>query len=98
EYYDQIVEDMGDDLAATVPAITSLLALAHEPLPTETLAVLLADHELVGQADGRQLLEDALGHGSVMLRRAPTATGVSGYTLYHESFRQHILASERIRR
>jgi WD40 repeat protein len=89
---------MGDDLRATVPAITSLLALAAEPLPLETLAVLLADHELIGQPDGLDLLEDALRHGSVMLCRARTATDILGYTLYHESYRQHILNSERIRR
>ena len=98
EYYDRIIDEMGDDLAATMPAITTLLALGHEPLPVETLAVLLGDHELVGQADGRQLLEEALRHGSVMLRRAPTSSGVLGYTLYHESFKQHVLDSERIRR
>ena len=98
EYYDRIIDEMGDDLAATMPAITTLLALAYEPLPVETLAVLLGDHELVGQADGRQLLEDALRHGSVMLRRAPASSGVLGYTLYHASFKQHVLQSERVRR
>jgi len=98
DYYDRIVKEMGDDLAATVPAITSLLALAKEPLPFETLAALLADHELVAQADGGELLEDALRHSSIMLRRAPTATGALGYELYHASFRQHLQKSDRIRR
>ncbi len=92
-YYDRLVEEMGDDLSATVPAITALLALAREPLPLETLSVLLADHELVGQPDGLELLSDALRHSAIMLRRAPTATGVLGYTLYHTSLRQHLLAS-----
>jgi len=98
EYYDRIVEEMGDDLSATIPAITTLLALAHEPLPFETLAALLSDHELVGQADGRELLQDALRHSSVMLRRAPTSTEALGYTLYHASFQQHVQTSDRVRR
>ncbi|MBM3500950.1 MAG: NACHT domain-containing protein, partial [Armatimonadetes bacterium] len=98
EYYDRIVEEMGDDLSATIPAITTLLALAHEPLPFETLAALLSDHELVGQADGRELLQDALRHSSVMLRRAPTATEALGYGLYHASFQQHVRTSDRVRR
>lgn len=98
EYYDRIVDEMGDDLKATMPAVTTLLALAYEPLPLETLLVLLADHELVGQEDGRELLEEALRHSSVMLRRALTSTGILGYTLYHESFRQHFRVSDRVRR
>jgi hypothetical protein len=98
EFYDRIVEEMGDDLRATVPAVTALLALAAEPLPFEALRVLLADHELVGQPDGGELLAEALRHGNIMLREGPTAGGGLGYTLYHESFRQHLLTSERIRR
>ncbi len=98
EYFDRLVSEMGDDLSATMPAITTLLALAYEPLPAETLAVLLADHELVGQSDGHQLLDEALRHGSVMLSRAATSSGALGFTLYHESFRQYVVASNRIRR
>ena len=97
-YYDQLVAEMGDDLKATVPAITTLLAVAKEPLPVETLAALLADHELVGQDDGRALLDEALRFSSSMLRQAPTSAGTLGYALYHTSFKQHVLHSEQIRR
>jgi WD40 repeat protein len=95
EYYDRIVKEMGDDLSATMPAITTLLAQAKESLPIDTLAVLLADHEVIRKG-GREFLEKALRHGTVMLRQAPSATGALGYTLYHASFQQHLLQSSGI--
>ena len=52
----------------------------------------------MGQSDGLELLADALRHSAIMLRRAPTATGVLGYTPYHTSVQQHLLASPNIRR
>jgi hypothetical protein len=91
EYYDRMLGET--DLATIVPAITCLLAFAAEPLPLETLAVLLADHHLVRRRGGRDLLEKALRYSGVILRQALTSTSVLGYALYHESLKQHILNS-----
>ncbi len=96
EYYDRIIEELGDDVKTLMPVITSLLALAKEPLSIETLIALLSDLKLVSPEKGQQLLKDALRRGRVMLRRAPTAKGVFGYELYHTSFRQHVLCSSHI--
>jgi tetratricopeptide (TPR) repeat protein len=97
EYYDRIIRRMGDDVSQTLPAAIALLSLSYEPLPSETLAVLLADHELVGQPEGRGLLETALRHGGVPLQRGLNADRVLGYRPYHSSFRQHIRQSDNVR-
>jgi hypothetical protein len=94
DFYDRILDRMGDDRRATVPAVTALLAIAHEPLPIETLLVLLEDHHLVRRG-GRELLEEALRYGSVMFRRASNASHVPGYRLYQDSFKQRFCESER---
>jgi hypothetical protein len=50
------------------------------------------------EPDWEELFHRALAHSHMMLRRAPTPEGETGWTLYHDSFRQHLLESGTVRR
>jgi hypothetical protein len=40
-----------------------------------------------------ELFRRALEHGHLMLQQRPTPDGETGWTIYHDSFRQHLLES-----
>jgi WD40 repeat protein len=70
-----------------------LLAWAKEPITEGTMKVLLQTHHLAGTQRWDELFRRALEHGHLMLQRRPTSDGEAGWTIYHDSFRQHLLES-----
>jgi WD40 repeat protein len=89
-YYDALIARMGiSTIGRDLPLIVSLLARSQEPLGATAIAILLAGDP--GDADGYQArTEAALRAGCSLLRSAPTRDGGEGWTLYHQSFRDHV--------
>ena len=84
------------DLQAVVTPMVAMLAVAYEPLTAEVVAALLVRRGVMRDPDV-QLVGRGLVALASMIRRAPNADGEDGYTLYHASLREHILASEGMR-
>jgi WD40 repeat protein len=106
-YYERLLERLQvSSVSEVLTPVFCLLAVARAPLTSETLQRLLQWHWVVRDpTEGPALLRRALEFGHLMLRRVTVtepqgegepATAV-GYTLYHESFREHLLASETVR-
>jgi len=69
--------------------VLALLCWTYQPLTEAVLRAVL--HPLYAYtADWEQTLTDALRCGHIMLRRAEIGQGSLGWTLYHDSFRQHL--------
>ena len=79
-----------------LPPLVGTLAVAREPLTPAALADLLA-RRTVAEAgpDGEALVRQALAAIGTLVRRGPTPEGEDGFTLFHHSFRAHVLASAR---
>ncbi|MBM3473720.1 MAG: WD40 repeat domain-containing protein [Armatimonadetes bacterium] len=92
-YFEKLAERMDDD----VRVLTALLASAPEPLTLDTLRVLLSDHYPCGSSQGEASLREALGRGNVVFRRAPTSTMALGYGVFHGSFREYVLNTDKLR-
>jgi hypothetical protein len=57
---------------------------------------LLQTHELAGTPEWDELFRKTLEHGHKMLQQRPTSDDESGWAIYHDSFRQHLLESETV--
>jgi len=66
-----------------------LLYWASEPLPKRMLREVMRVMRPLAQESDRALA-DALRHGHVMLHQAMAPCGTWGWTLFHESLRQHL--------
>ncbi|MCB9608984.1 MAG: tetratricopeptide repeat protein [Polyangiaceae bacterium] len=96
EYYRRILErlSVGDMQALLTPLVVTV-ALAGCPLDEEVLAELLtAARRLVADADGRAFLRRALVRVQSLLRAAPTPWGTRGWMVVHETFHEHLVASD----
>lgn len=102
-YYERILFRLQvSDVAAVLTPVFAVLAWAKEPLSCATLLAVLSKDRLLRAADGEELLAKALDFGHMMLRRVPddrsSDANAWAYSISHESFRQHLLASETVRR
>jgi tetratricopeptide (TPR) repeat protein len=107
-YYERILERLQvSDVSAVLTPVVCLLALAKAPLTFDAIESLMAEHWLLRRSGGRDLLRRALDFGHLMLKRvtvteplSPEGSGgvqvETGYTLYHESLREHLLASKTV--
>lgn len=97
-YFEQVLERLGVGSVGTIlTPLFCLLAWAKEPVTEPALQLLLSKHHLGGEPEWGELLHQALDHGHLMLRPAPTPEGETGWTFYHDAFRQHLLTSTRVR-
>jgi WD40 repeat protein len=99
-YYEELLKRYGvDDLHQVLTPLVALLAVAAEPLDPEALRALLAHRGLLTgpEEEQRSLVGLALGAAGAVLRQAPTREGSRGFTLYHDSFRRHLLESPNTR-
>jgi hypothetical protein len=74
-----------------------LLAWAREPITEGTMNFLLQTHHLAATSRWGELFRRAFEHGHLMLQQRPTPDGETGWTIYHDSFRQYLLESETVR-
>jgi len=98
DYHERMLEsyELGD-LRRVLPYLVGTLAVAREELSAEALADLLARRSIILNGDkGLMLVRIALSTVAATLRRTLTPEGQEGFTLFHESFRTHILTSPRI--
>ena len=96
-YHEVILERYGiSDISMVLQPLVGTLAIALEALPLAVLTDLLSRHDesLRGPA-GKVLVQQALSMIGAMLSRRPTPEGDEGYTLFHKSFRDHVLTSPR---
>jgi tetratricopeptide (TPR) repeat protein len=85
-------------VGTVLPPLMCLLAWAKEPITEGTMNFLLQPHHHAGTPRWGELFRKALKYGHLMLQRRPTPDDESGWTIYHDSFRQHLLKkSERVR-
>jgi tetratricopeptide (TPR) repeat protein len=93
-YYDRLLERLRvSDVGTVLTPLFCILAWAKEPITEGTMKVLLQTHHLAGTQRLDELFRRALEHGHLMLQRRPTSDGEAGWTIYHDSFRQHLLES-----
>ena len=96
-YHERLLErcEVGD-LRQVLPPLVGTLAVAREPLTGAALADLLARRTVVRAGpDGEALVRQALAAIGTLVRRELTPEGEDGFTLFHHSFRAHVLASAR---
>ena len=107
-YYERVLERLQiSDVAAVLTPVFCVLACAKAPLTIETLLELMKDDRLIREG-GEELLRKALEFGHLMLKRVTITeqrnVGEEGepytapaYVLYHESFREHLLATDTVK-
>jgi tetratricopeptide (TPR) repeat protein len=93
-YHEELLRRLGvGDLQAVVTPLAATLACACEPLTVAQLEAVFLHRKLIRAEGGRSLLERGLAALAAMVTSAPTPEGAVGYTLFHQSLRDHILAS-----
>jgi hypothetical protein len=93
-YYEWLLEQLGvSDVGAVLTPLFCLLAWAKEPVTEGTMKFLLQTYPLADTPRWGELFQRALEHGHLMLQQRPTSDGESGWAIYHDSFRQHLLES-----
>jgi tetratricopeptide (TPR) repeat protein len=96
-YYEWSLEQLGvSDVKAVLTPLFCLLAWAKEPITEGTMKVLLQTHDLAGTSRWGELFRRTLEHGHKMLQQRPTSDDETGWAIYHDSFRQHLLESETV--
>ncbi|WP_042462149.1 NACHT domain-containing protein [Neobacillus dielmonensis] len=94
-YYDSLLERLKTgDLTFYLNYIFSVLCWAYEPLTKKDIGAILEKALDVHGVPGWQAgLYRALEYGSVVLKQAETSDGEMGWTIYHDSFRNHLRSS-----
>jgi WD40 repeat protein len=103
-YYERVLERLQiSDVSAVLTPVFCILACAKAPLTFETILELMKDDRLIREG-GEELLRNALEFGHLMLKRTVITEqrnvgeegepfAASAFMLYHESFRDHLLAT-----
>ncbi len=92
-YHEKILRRLGiGDLQSVLPPLVAALAIALEPLTEINLAILmhLNGNLHLGEA-GSNLLRKGLNAIGSIKEQVSTKSGEMGYTLFHDSFRRHVL-------
>jgi len=98
-YYERILDRLrGSDVGNIVGEMFCLLAYAKTPVTEPALKTLLSERDFAQDRGWGGELDKALAYGRFMLRSGMTPDGVPGWTLYHDTFRHHLLTSERVSR
>jgi tetratricopeptide (TPR) repeat protein len=94
DYYERLLERLRvSDVGTVLTPLFCLLSWAKEPITEGMIKFLLQTHHLASTQRWDELFRRALEHGHLMLQRRPTSDGEAGWTIYHDSFRQHLLES-----
>jgi WD40 repeat protein len=93
-YYENLLSRYAvDDLHQVLTPLVSMIAVSAEALDADALHALLVRRTLAEEgAAGRELTVRALQTAGPMLRGVPTPEGRQGYTMYHDTFREHVTA------
>jgi tetratricopeptide (TPR) repeat protein len=85
------------DLQAVVTPLVATLACAHEPLSVREIESVLVYRKLLTPDGATALVEEGLAATASMLSSAPDPEGETGFTLFHQSLRDHMRTSEQMR-
>lgn len=89
-YYDGLMKRGSlSTVSRDLPLIVSILARAEEPLDVDAFAGLLAP-QLEDIEGFVERVRAALRVGQSLLRTSTTPAGTTGYSLYHQSFREYV--------
>jgi hypothetical protein len=95
EYYDRLVNSFSlDDAKQLLPQIIALLAHTKTAIPESTLTNWLSDPEVAYPEESQRVVSKALRMGHILLRVGHVRGEMSGYSLYHQSFRDYLLERE----
>jgi hypothetical protein len=98
-YYERLLERLRvSDVGTVLTPLFCLLAWVKDPINEGTMNFLLQTHDLAGSDEWDELFQEVLEHGHLMLQQRPTPDGETGWTIYHDSFRQHLLQSRKVSR
>jgi hypothetical protein len=84
------------DIGTVLTPLFCLLAWAKEPITEGTMNFLLQTSSPCWHSRWGELFRKTLEHGHQMLQQRPTSDDESGWAIYHDSFRQHLLESETV--
>jgi hypothetical protein len=98
DYFEQLLERRGvHSERGVLTTLVCLLAWAKEPITEGMMKVLLQPHHLANEPDWDDVFRKVLNHGRWMLRQRRIPNDESGWAIYHDSFRQHLLKSETVK-
>jgi hypothetical protein len=98
DYFEQLLERRGvHSERGVLTTLVCLLAWAKEPITEGMMKVLLQPHHLANEPDWDDVFRKVLNHGRWMLRQRRIPDDESGWAIYHDSFRQHLLKSETVK-
>ena len=93
-YHEELLRRLGvGDLQAVVTPLAATLACAYEPLTLEQLEAVFIHRKLIQPKCGLSLIKAGLVALASMVISAPSPEGGIGFTLFHQSLRDHILSS-----
>jgi len=96
-YFEQVLQRMHvSDVGTVLTPLFCLLSWAREPVTPTTLRLLLSDHFLAKTSRWPETVQKAFEHGHLMLRIAVSPDGWPAWTLYHDSFRQHLQTTDTV--
>lgn len=94
EYYNLVLDRIGlSSVKRDLPIIIAILSIVDEPLDSDALTILLANNISEDFDFYRKRVDEAIKVGGSLLRIAPTSYNTNGWTLYHQSFRDHVNGS-----
>ena len=94
EYYNIVLDRIGlSSVKRDLPIIIAILSIVDEPLDSDALTILLANNISEDFDFYRKRVDEAIKVGGSLLRIAPTSYNTNGWTLYHQSFRDHVNGS-----
>jgi tetratricopeptide (TPR) repeat protein len=103
QYYDHLLERLGaGDVGRVLTEVLTLLSWAQEPLAQQTIIDILVQTRSAPQSgqfvhEFSQLVNKVLEFGHTTLVQRTTPEGEWGWTLYHDSFREFLRTSERVK-
>ena len=97
-YHEELLRRLAvGDLQAVVTPLVATLACAHEPLSVREIESVLVYRKLLTPDGASALVEEGLAATASMLSSAPDPEGETGFTLFHQSLRDHMRTSEQMR-
>jgi tetratricopeptide (TPR) repeat protein len=97
-YHEELLRRLAvGDLQAVVTPLVATLACAHEPLSLQEITAILVHRKLLVAEGAEALVDEALAATASMLSTAPDPEGETGFTLFHQSLRDHMRGSEQMR-
>jgi tetratricopeptide (TPR) repeat protein len=98
KYYQLLLERLSvSDVGRVLTEVLALLSWAQEPLVQQTIIDILVQAHPASRDELQRLVAQVLEFGHTTLEWRTTSEGGWGWTLYHDSFREFLRTSERVK-